>query len=110
MMPGGVPFSSMLASSPSLLVPWSAASRSSVPEKTQLRSRHLRLARYDRRMTAPVTQAETLASMLLAAGEGARFFGATQFPGLDCLTATFRTHVYAPHTHETYVVGTVHAG
>jgi len=61
-------------------------------------------------MTAPVTQAETLASIPLAAGEGARFFGATQFPGLDCLTATFRTHVYAPHTHETYVVGTVHAG
>src|SRR5262245_22601842 len=61
-------------------------------------------------MTAPVTQAETLASIPLAAGEGARFFGATRFPGLDCLTATFRTHVYAAHTHETYVVGTVDAG
>ena len=59
-------------------------------------------------MTAPVTQAETLAP--LAAGEGARFFGVTRFPGLDCLTATFRTHVYAAHTHETYVVGTVDAG
>lgn len=61
-------------------------------------------------MTAPVRQAETLASIPLAAGEGARFFGAAQFPGLDCLTATFRTHVYAAHTHETYVVGTVDAG
>jgi AraC-like DNA-binding protein len=30
--------------------------------------------------------------------------------GLECLEATFRTHVYAPHAHETYVVGTVHAG
>jgi AraC-like DNA-binding protein len=61
-------------------------------------------------MTAPVTQAETLAAIPLAAGEGARFFGATRFPGLDCLTATFRTYVYAAHTHETYVVGTVDAG
>ena len=61
-------------------------------------------------MTAPVTQAVTLASMPLAPGEGARFFGATRFPGLDCLTATFRTHIYSAHTHETYVVGTVHAG
>jgi len=62
------------------------------------------------RMTAPVSQAETLGSMPLGAGEGARFFGAARFPGLDCLTATFRTHIYAAHTHETYVVGTVHAG
>jgi AraC-like DNA-binding protein len=61
-------------------------------------------------MTAPVTQAETLRSTPLAAGEGARFFVAARFPGLDCLTATFRTHVYAAHTHETYVVGTVDAG
>ena len=61
-------------------------------------------------MTAPVTQAETLGSVPLGEGEGARFFGATRFPGLDCLTATFRTHIYAAHTHETYVVGTVHAG
>jgi hypothetical protein len=61
-------------------------------------------------MTAPVTQMETLRSMPLAAGERARFFVPARFPGLDCLTATFRTHVYAAHTHETYVVGTVDAG
>jgi AraC-like DNA-binding protein len=61
-------------------------------------------------MTAPVTQAETLRTTPLAAGEGARFFVPPRFPGLDCLTATFRTHVYTAHTHETYVVGTVDAG
>jgi AraC-like DNA-binding protein len=61
-------------------------------------------------MTAPVTQAETLRATPLAAGEGARFFVPARFPGLDCLTATFRTHVYTAHTHETYVVGTVDAG
>ena len=60
-------------------------------------------------MTPPVTQAEALGTMPLAAGEGARFFSPARFPGLDCLTATFRTHVYAPHTHETYVVGVIDA-
>jgi AraC-like DNA-binding protein len=59
-------------------------------------------------MSPPVTQAQVLGP--LAAGEGARFFSAARFPGLDCLTATFRTHVYAPHTHETYVVGVIDAG
>ena len=61
-------------------------------------------------MTAPVTQAESLASAPLGPGEGARFFSAARVSGLECLTATFRTHVYAFHTHETYVVGTIDAG
>jgi len=61
-------------------------------------------------VTPPVTQAEALGTMPLAAGEGARFFSPARFPSLDCLTATFRTHVYAPHTHETYVVGVIDAG
>jgi AraC-like DNA-binding protein len=57
-----------------------------------------------------MTQSAALGSMPLAAGEEARFFAPAGFPGLDCLTATFRTHVYAAHTHETYVVGIVNAG
>lgn len=61
-------------------------------------------------MTPLVTQAEAVASTPLAAGEGARFFTRPRFPGLDCLTATFRTHVYSPHAHETYVVGVIDAG
>ena len=61
-------------------------------------------------MTPPVTQAEALRATPLAAGEGSRFFTAARFPGLDCLTATFRTHVYRPHAHETYVVGIIDAG
>jgi AraC-like DNA-binding protein len=61
-------------------------------------------------MTPPVTQAQVLGPMPLAAGESARFFSPARCPGLDCLTATFRTHVYAAHTHETYVVGTIDAG
>jgi len=61
-------------------------------------------------MSPPVTHVEALGPTPLAAGEGARFFSAERFPDLDCLTATFRTHVYAPHTHETYVVGIIDAG
>ncbi len=61
-------------------------------------------------MTPPVTQAEAFGTVPLTSGEEARFFSAARFPSLDCLTATFRTHVYAPHTHETYVVGTIDAG
>jgi AraC-like DNA-binding protein len=50
-------------------------------------------------------------SMLpLAEGETARFFAASRLSGIDCLTATFRTHVYPPHTHETYVIGTIETG
>ncbi len=46
----------------------------------------------------------------LASGETARFFAAARLEGIDCLSATFRTHVYPPHIHETYVVGTIETG
>lgn len=46
----------------------------------------------------------------LAPGESARYFVSPRFPDLDCLTATFTTHTYAPHTHDTYVMGAVGAG
>lgn len=46
----------------------------------------------------------------LAAGETARFFAARRLDGIDCLSATFRTHVYPPHMHETYVIGTIESG
>ncbi len=41
--------------------------------------------------------------------EQARFFRAGP-GGIDCLTATFRTHRFARHEHETFVVGTILAG
>lgn len=56
------------------------------------------------------TQQDTLADRPLGGAERARFFVSARHDGLECLDATFRTHVYAPHAHETYVVGTVHAG
>ncbi len=55
-------------------------------------------------------QSQAMSMMPLGKGETARFFAASRFGGIDCLTATFRTHVYPPHTHETYVVGTIETG
>lgn len=43
-------------------------------------------------------------------GDRARFFRATRHGGLECLTASFREHRYAPHSHETFVVGVIEAG
>src|SRR5262245_15096518 len=62
------------------------------------------------RFDALVRHGDGLGAMPLAAGERARFFATARFPGLDCLTAIFRSHVYSLHTHDTYVVGTIEAG
>lgn len=56
------------------------------------------------------TQQEALGATPLAGDDRARFFRASRQQGLECLTATFRTHVYAPHTHDTFVIGTIVAG
>jgi AraC-like DNA-binding protein len=56
------------------------------------------------------TQQQTVTEGPLHTAERARFFVSSRHDGLECLDATFRTHVYAPHAHETYVVGTVVAG
>ncbi|MGO4175231.1 AraC family ligand binding domain-containing protein [Bosea sp. TAF32] len=57
-----------------------------------------------------VTQSETLGLEPLVAGERAKLFPAERFDGLDCLAATFRRHAYAPHQHESYVIGIIEAG
>lgn len=46
----------------------------------------------------------------LGSGEAARFFAVAGSSPLECLAARFRRHAYAPHTHDTYVVGTIVAG
>lgn len=57
-----------------------------------------------------VTQGETFCLEPLVAGERAKLFPAARLDGLDCLAATFRRHAYAPHRHESYVLGTIEAG
>jgi len=39
-----------------------------------------------------------------------KFFRVERLDGLDCLKATFRKHVFPPHTHEAYAIGTVLSG
>lgn len=43
-------------------------------------------------------------------GERARFWREPHYDGLECLSASFRTHVYERHTHATYVIGCIVAG
>src|SRR5215510_10987103 len=46
----------------------------------------------------------------LVAGERANFFNGSPDSLLECLSARFRRHAYAPHTHDSFVVGTITAG
>ncbi|PTW58785.1 AraC-like DNA-binding protein [Breoghania corrubedonensis] len=57
-----------------------------------------------------MNQPEAFDLTVLNAGERARFWREPRHDALECLSATFRTHVYTPHTHETYVVGVIVAG
>jgi AraC-like DNA-binding protein len=61
-------------------------------------------------MTLPITQAQAMAASPLSSGERAHFFATERFVGLDFLAATFSTHAYAPHTHDTYVIGCIETG
>lgn len=64
----------------------------------------------DAAATDPVSQGAALAARPAGAREHARFFRAERAGGLDCLSATFHTHAYAPHTHDTFVIGVIEAG
>ena len=57
-----------------------------------------------------ITQEQALAETPLKAGERAHLFAARRFDGLEFLAATFRTHAYAPHAHDTYAIGTILTG
>ena len=61
-------------------------------------------------MTTAKTATEPHDLPPLDTGEAARYFVPARYPELDCLTATFTTYAYAPHSHDTYVIGTVTHG
>lgn len=46
----------------------------------------------------------------LSAGEMTNFFSVSPAVPLECLSARFRRHAYAPHTHDSFVVGTIMSG
>ena len=55
-------------------------------------------------------QQDALAQSPPPRGEFARLWRESRFDGMECLNARFQRHSYAPHTHETYVVGVITAG
>lgn len=57
-----------------------------------------------------LSQGEALGIRPLRSGERAELFLARHFDRLECLSATFASHAYAPHAHDTYVVGTIEQG
>lgn len=59
---------------------------------------------------AAMNQSAALVPELLGSQDRARFWREPRHDGLECLTASFRQHRYAPHTHDTYVIGIIEAG
>jgi AraC-like DNA-binding protein len=57
----------------------------------------------------PISQSEAVGETL-AARERSRFFAARRFAKIECLSATFVTHRFATHTHETYAIGAIERG
>lgn len=53
---------------------------------------------------------EQVTSSDLSRGERANFWREPRHCDLECLSATFRTHRYAPHTHDTFVIGAIVSG
>jgi len=57
-----------------------------------------------------ITQEQSLQNVPLADGERVRLWRDHRYDALECINATFRTHEYAPHTHDGYVVGIIEKG
>lgn len=57
-----------------------------------------------------MTQAQAIRSDRLASGDWTRFWRASRYFDLECLSAHLVTHEYAPHRHETYVIGVLESG
>ncbi|MEW5424754.1 AraC family ligand binding domain-containing protein [Amorphus sp. 3PC139-8] len=58
----------------------------------------------------PISQFDAWQTTETGPREHVAFWRAPRFDALECLAATFRTHEYAQHTHETYVVGVIERG
>lgn len=57
-----------------------------------------------------ISQAQAVNDMPLTMVEATRFWRDERFGDMECLTATFQTHEYAPHSHETFSIGAIEAG
>lgn len=52
-----------------------------------------------------ISPRDSLGGDPLSPEDETHFWRVTRHGDLDCFTATFRKHIFPPHTHETYVVG-----
>jgi AraC-like DNA-binding protein len=57
-----------------------------------------------------VSQKQALDDMPLATTETTRFWRDRRFRHMECLSATFLTHEYSPHAHETFSIGAIESG
>ncbi len=57
-----------------------------------------------------ISQAQAVSDMPLSKIETTRFWRDGRFRDMECLSATFQTHEYAPHSHETFSIGAIEAG
>jgi AraC-like DNA-binding protein len=57
-----------------------------------------------------ISQEQATDHMPLTRSEVTRFWRDTRFGGMECLTATFLTHEFAPHAHDTFSIGAIEQG
>lgn len=57
-----------------------------------------------------VSQEQAIDVMPLAAAETTRFWRDGRFEDMECLSATFLTHEYSPHAHDTFSIGAIESG
>lgn len=57
-----------------------------------------------------ISQEQATEAMPLAGAETTRFWRDPRFGGMECLSATFLTHEFAPHAHDTFSIGAIESG
>ena len=57
-----------------------------------------------------ISQEQATDAMPLAGAETTRFWRDRRFGGMECLSATFLTHEFAPHAHDTFSIGAIESG
>lgn len=57
-----------------------------------------------------ISQEQATEAMPLAGAERTSFWRDPRFGGMECLSATFLTHEFAPHAHDTFSIGAIERG
>ncbi|WP_313060262.1 AraC family transcriptional regulator [Agrobacterium cavarae] len=57
-----------------------------------------------------VSQEQATDHMPLSRAETTRFWRDKRFKGMECMTATFLTHEFSPHAHDTFSIGAIENG